>query len=193
MAKPHMSEDYEERVTVVPPDPSGMASALERNIQALRERERQEAKSVSRQTRVADAITFFSGSMLFVYLHLALFGAWIVLNLGMLPAIKPFDPNFIILATWASVEAIFLSTFVLISQNRTAAEADKRAKLDLQVSLLAEHEVTRLVRLTAAIADRIGIAEAKDPELDELERDVAPEAVLDVLDDEGSPPDTRQE
>ncbi|HUD95298.1 DUF1003 domain-containing protein [Sphingobium sp.] len=187
MAKPRTSEDQQDRVTIAPPDPPGLASALARNIQALRDRERLEDNSASRQTRVAEAITFFSGSMRFVYLHLALFGAWIVLNLGMLPPVEPFDPKFIILATWASVEAIFLSTFVLISQNRAAAAADKRAQLDLQVSLLAEHEVTRLVRLTAAIADRLGIAEAQDPELDELERDVAPEAVLDVLDDEESP------
>jgi uncharacterized membrane protein len=79
------------------------------------------------------------------------------------------------------VEAIFLSTFVLISQNRMAAAADKRADLDLQVSLLAEHEVTRLVTLGSRIADRMGVKTEADGELDEITRDVAPEAVLEEL------------
>jgi uncharacterized membrane protein len=78
----------------------------------------------------------------------------------------------------ASVEAIFLSTFVLISQNRMQALADKRADLDLQVSLLAEHEVTELIRMVRSMARQMGVAEAGDPELDELATDVQPETVL---------------
>jgi uncharacterized membrane protein len=70
---------------------------------------------------------------------------------------------------------------VLISQNRMSAAADKRADLDLQISLLAEHEVTRLVTLVSAIADRMGVETQVDAELDEIKRDVAPEAVLDEL------------
>jgi len=70
---------------------------------------------------------------------------------------------------------------VLITQNRMARLADKRADLDLQVSLLAEHEITRLVALVTQMAHRMGIEEAQDPELDELARDVAPERVLDEI------------
>jgi uncharacterized membrane protein len=81
----------------------------------------------------------------------------------------------------ASVEAIFLSTFVLISQNRMAAAADKRADLDLQVSLLAEHEVTKLVTLVSGLADRMGVKTEADAEVKEIARDVAPEAVLDEI------------
>jgi uncharacterized membrane protein len=81
----------------------------------------------------------------------------------------------------ASVEAIFLSTFVLISQNRMAAAADKRADLDLQVSLLAEHEITRLVTLVSGIVDRMGVRTEADADLDEITQDVAPEAVLDEI------------
>jgi len=84
------------------------------------------------EVRVADAITGFTGSMRFVYLHLVLFGLWILVNLGLVPGAPEFDPSFVILAMVASVEAIFLSTFILISQNRMAAAADKRADLDLQ-------------------------------------------------------------
>jgi uncharacterized membrane protein len=87
----------------------------------------------------------------------------------------------VVLAMIASVEAIFLSTFVLISQNRMAAAADKRADLDLQVSLLAEHEITRLVTLVSGIADRMGVRTEADAELDEITQDVAPEAVLDKI------------
>lgn len=154
---------------------------VERNIRALLERRAEDEGAKNREGRIADAITRFTGSMRFVYLHLLLFGGWILLNLGLVPSVRPFDPSFVTLAMVASVEAIFLSTFVLISQNRMAALADKRADLDLQVSLLAEHEITRLLRLTAAMAERMGIAEALDPELDELARDVAPETVLERM------------
>src|SRR3954468_142614 len=130
-----------------------MVRIVERNINALLARRRQEESKKSLPDRIADKITAFTGSMLFVYLHVALFGAWIVINLGWLPSVPRFDPSFVILAMVASVEAIFLSTFVLITQNRMAAIADKRADLDLQVSLLAEHEITRLLALTTAIAE----------------------------------------
>jgi uncharacterized membrane protein len=117
--------------------------------------------------------------MRFVYLHLAIYGFWIVANLGWVPFVEPWDPTFVVLAMVASVEAIFLSTFVLISQNRMAAAADKRADLDLQVDLLAEHELTRLIDLVSKIADRLGVQ--ADRELEELKRDIAPEAVLDHI------------
>ena len=95
---------------------NGMAQVVERNIKALLERRKQENESKSGEEKVADAITRFAGSMLFVYIHLALFGTWIVWNLGWL-GLKPFDKSLVVLAMLASVEAIFLSTFVLISQN----------------------------------------------------------------------------
>jgi uncharacterized membrane protein len=82
---------------------------------------------------------------------------------------------------WASVEAIFLSTFVLISQNRMQAAADKRADLDLQISLLAEHEITKLATLVSAIAEHIGVQTEVDEELGEIQQNVAPEAVLDKI------------
>jgi uncharacterized membrane protein len=83
----------------------------------------------------------------------------------------------------ASVEAIFLSTFILITQNRMSAAAEKRAELDLQISLLAEHEVTKLAALLSAIADRLGVETDVDAEVDELKQDVAPEAVLDEIEE----------
>jgi uncharacterized membrane protein len=164
-----------------PPQPSGLSPVLERNIRALQRRREREEKGASAEERIAEAITRFTGSMRFVYLHLAFFGFWIVANLGWLPGVPRWDPSFVVLAMMASVEAIFLSTFVLISQNRMAAAADKRADLDLQVSLLAEHEVTRLVTLVSGIADRMGVRTEADADLDEITQDVAPEAVLDEI------------
>jgi uncharacterized membrane protein len=119
--------------------------------------------------------------LLFVYLHLAFFGFWILANLGWVPGVPKWDESFVVLAMMASVEAIFLSTFVLISQNRMSAASDKRADLDLQISLLAEHEITKLTALVSAIADRVGVEVKGDDELDEIKQDVSPEAVLDEI------------
>src|SRR5688572_20706399 len=160
---------------------SQLARVVERNIDALIERRRREDACRPLQERCSDAISGFAGSMRFVYVHLALLGTYIAINAGYTP-LRPFDPPFFLLSTVASVEAIFLSTFVLITQNRMSAIAEKRAELDLQISLLAEHEITRAIKLLAEVADRVGAKNAQDPELDELKRDVAPEAVLDQLD-----------
>jgi uncharacterized membrane protein len=157
-----------------------MARIVERNIQALLQRHKQEEKQKTFEERLADSVTHFTGSMLFVYLHLALFGIWIIWNLGWI-GLRPFDPSFVVLAMFASVEAIFLSTFVLISQNRMNIQADKRADLDLQVSLLTEHEVTRLITLVTAIAKKMDIEAAYHPEIDELAQDVHPEKVMDTM------------
>ena len=160
------------------PAPSPVATVVERNITALVARRRLEESQRAPQDRLVDAITRFTGSLPFVWIHLALFGAWIAVNVGLVPGVRPFDPSLVTLAMIASVEAIFLSTFVLISQNRMQALADKRADLDLQVSLLAEHEVTEVLALVREMARRMGIEEAKAPELDELTRDIRPEVVL---------------
>lgn len=158
-----------------------IAPVLERNIEALIARRRAEDRQKSAQDRIADAITSFTGSMKFVYLHLVLFGAWIIINLGWTPLPK-FDPSFVVLAMFASVEAIFLSTFVLISQNRMAVLNDKRADLDLQISLLAEYEVTEILNLVVQMADKLGVQKAQEPELQELGQKVDPEVVLDQID-----------
>ena len=160
----------------------GLASALERNIAALSERRQREAEQARPSERVAQWISQFAGSMTFVAVHGVLVVAWIFINAGLTP-FRPFDPSFVILATVASVEAIFLSTFILISQNHAAAAADRRADLHLQTSLLAEHEVTQLIKLTAQIAERLGIQNVETPEIMELERSVAPEAVLERIEE----------
>lgn len=159
---------------------SEMNHLVERNIKSLLARQQMQKMERRFQDKLADRVTKFTGSMYFVYIHLILFGSWIAINLGWLPLPK-FDPSFVMLAMMASVEAIFLSTFVLISQNRMTALADARANLDLQVSLLAEHEVTQILKLVADIAERVGVETSKIPELGELSQNVRPEAVLDTI------------
>jgi uncharacterized membrane protein len=169
-----------------------LAQVMERNIEALLAKRRQEEREKGLQERIADAITRFTGSMSFVYLHLIGFSLWIVVNLGWTP-LPRFDPTFVVLAMFASVEAIFLSTFVLITQNTMQVQADRRADLNLQISLLAEHEVTQLIKLVHAIAEQVGVEESADPGLAELKQDVVPEQVLDKMEaarqqfEEGTP------
>jgi uncharacterized membrane protein len=151
-----------------------------RNIEALLTRQAQEQQARSVQQRVADAITTAAGSLPFVYVHLAIVVFWIAVNAGWTP-LEPFDPTFVLLATAASVEAIFLSTFVLVTQNRMQRDADRRADLDLQISLLTEHELTRVIQLVTQMADKLGV-QVPIPELEELQKDVSPEQVLDAMD-----------
>ena len=160
-----------------------IAPVLERNIAALLARRRTEERQKTTQDRIADRITQFTGSMKFVYLHVLIFGAWIIINLGLTP-LPRFDPSFVILAMFASVEAIFLSTFVLISQNRMAVLNDKRADLDLQISLLAEYEITEILNLVVQIAEKMEIERAHEPELQQLGQKVDPDVVLDRIDEQ---------
>jgi uncharacterized membrane protein len=170
-------------LTYKPPPPEGMSPVLERNIRALVERRRREESAANTQQKLADAITGFTGSMAFVYLHLVVFGFWIVANLHWVPGVPAWDDSFVVLAMLASVEAIFLSTFVLITQNRMAAEAEKRADLDLQISLLTEHELTKVAALLNQMAHKLQIEPEAQRDLNEAASDIAPERVLDRIEE----------
>jgi uncharacterized membrane protein len=164
-----------------PENETEMADVMNRNIKEMIKLRQNEEKEKTRDEHIADKITSLTGTMSFVYIHLILFALYIIWNAGLV-GLKPVDPTFSGLSTIASVEAIFLSTFVLIRQNRMNKLADKRANLDLQISLLAEHETTRLLTLVSSIAQKLEIAEADNPEFDELAREVRPEKVLDTID-----------
>jgi uncharacterized membrane protein len=163
-------------------------TVLSRNIAVLTARREQDEAAVGWQERIASAVTGFAGSMSFVYFHLLVLSLWIAINSGALPILPKWDPNFMILGSVASVEAIFLATFILISQNRMASIESKRADLDLHVGLLTEHEVTKIISLVSAMADKMGVKVEVDPEeLEEIKRDVAPETMLDELEDQQRP------
>jgi uncharacterized membrane protein len=158
-----------------------LASILERNIRTVIAQKDQLSRRRSLQDKLADAITDFSGHMGFVYLHVVWFAGWIGWNLGAFGA-KPFDPfPFGLLTMIVSLEAIFLSTFVLISQNRISDEADRRANLDLQIGLLTEHEVTRGLKMLDQIHHHLGLTEEAGTDLKELEAEVRPEDVLEEI------------
>lgn len=163
------------------PEKSELAGVVHRNIASLVEMRQGEQRKKSLQEKAADLLTRFSGSMVFVYVHAIWFGLWIALNTGCL-ASNPFDPfPFSLLTLVVSLEAIFLSTFVLISQNHAGRLADKRADLDLQINLLSEHEITRLLMLMDAVADHLGLDVGEKPEVEELKKDVGAEQVLDEI------------
>jgi uncharacterized membrane protein len=158
-----------------------LARVVERNIDTLVEIRDHMERRKSTQDHIADWITRFSGNMIFVYIHVAWFAAWIAINLGW-THLKPFDPYpFGLLTMIVSLEAIFLSTFVLISQNRLSEITDQRADLDLQINLLAEYEITRLLTLVDAIADHLGVQKGKDPEVEELKNEVSPEVMINEM------------
>ena len=159
-----------------------MASVVQRNIRELADVRRREDAKKGLSERVADRITGFAGSMAFVYVHAFLYGGWLVVNSGVIPVVKPWDPfPFVMLAMAASVEAIFLSTFILISQNRMQRLADRRAELDLQISLLTEHELTRAIQVLDEVARRLGVPRPDEHEMREIKQDVQPARVVQAI------------
>ncbi len=146
-----------------------------RNIEAVIRLEQEAAQRRSLADRVADLIAGFAGTVVFVLLHLAWFIAWASINTGLIPILPAFDPYpFQLLCMIVSMEGVLLATFVLIKQNRMSALADERSHLDLQISLLAEQEVTKVLQMLERISTELGIArEVVDPEAQELGRTTA--------------------
>jgi uncharacterized membrane protein len=144
-------------------------SAVERNIHSVADLERTFEERRRPADRIADAIGGFTGSIGFVVVHLLVITAWFLINTGMIPHIKPFDRfPFILLSMIVSVEAVLLSTFVLMKQNRMQQKTDIRDHLNLQIDLLAEKEVTKSLQLLRAIAEKVGVDERNDAELEEM-------------------------
>jgi uncharacterized membrane protein len=157
-----------------------VAGVVDRNIEALLSRRQSDEENKSFEDRVASAVTGFAGSMMFAYIHLTALAGWLAWNLGWL-GLRPVDKSLNALAIVASIEAIFLSTFLLINQNRMNLQADERADLDVHVGLLTEHEVTRVLTLVAAIGRKLDIEEADDPEILDLQTDTRPEHMMDAM------------
>lgn len=154
---------------------------VKENIDKLLKHEAEGLKNRTLSQRIADAIARVAGSMSFAYFNLLFFAIWIGLNVGVVP-VKAFDPfPFGMLTTIVSLEAIFLSIFVLVAQNRMQALSDRRSELGVQVSLLTEYEVTRILRLVDRLAEKLDVEECADPELAALEKDVdAAELIGDI-------------
>ena len=116
--------------------------------------------------KIADLTTNAFGSITFLIINITLFFLWILINLNLIPGIAPFDVfPFGLLTMIVSLEAIVLSIFVLISQNRASAVDDLRSEIDLQVDLITEQELTKLMHVVYRMAEKNGIDLSKDAEL----------------------------
>jgi len=169
---------------------------IRKNTAAISEMQRREDRGRGLSDRVSDAITRFSGSMTFVYFHVVWFGLWILLNVGIftLPFVGEFDAfPFGLLTMVVSLEAIFLSTFVLISQNRMSRLAEKRAELDLHVNMLAEQKAAKtlemLDHLTQQLDQMSRFSFKPDPEVEALKVSPEPGEVLRAIEEAGEDAD----
>lgn len=144
--------------------------AAQENIRTIAQLETEFLRGRSASERLADRIADFTGSMKFVAIHVFWFAIWILTNLGFFPPIRPFDPYpFILLSLCVSCEAVLLATFVLMKQNRMSKAAEQRAHLNLQIDILAEQEVTKILQMLAPVCSRLGLPQAAtDAEVTEL-------------------------
>jgi uncharacterized membrane protein len=147
------------RGPVPPPAPESAVLANVRRIASLEE-DQLRARTLSE--RIARVVTRAAGTATFAVAHFVWFVAWIAINAGRVHGLKPFDPfPFNLLTMIVSLEAIFLSIWILISQNQMTRQADRRAHLDLQINLLAEQESTATLRVVNRIAEHLGVAPDK--------------------------------
>ncbi|MBC7603239.1 MAG: DUF1003 domain-containing protein [Ramlibacter sp.] len=144
-----------------------------------------EEAAMNRRTsadRLAAAIARFCGSMTFVWLHVAVFAMWLAFNI--VPGLPHFDPYpFTFLTLVVSLEAIFLSTFILISQNYDMRISERRNQLDLQINLLSEQESTKMLQMLDSIARKVGADVAEDPQVRALEEATRPEALVEQIEE----------
>jgi uncharacterized membrane protein len=155
-------------------------SSMRRNVQEICKMEHEALRKRSPAERFGDLIAQQSGRIWFIGLHALWFGAWIFVNSGKFPKVRPVDA---FPYPFLTLEAIFLSLFIWMSQNRASLQADRRAHLDLQINLLAEHESTKTLELLQALCQYHGLSCAKDPELKELISQTRPEEILQELKD----------
>lgn len=142
-----------------------------RPLRIIRSFEAKELKKRPATVKIADSITSFAGSVSFLLINLIFFGSWIFINLGVVPSIKPFDPYpFVMLTTIVSLEAIMLAIFVLMSQNRQSVVSTLREEIQLQINLLAEREVTKILMLVNEVLQKQGI-KIEDRELEAMLRE----------------------
>jgi uncharacterized membrane protein len=162
--------------------PRSVADVTRENVQAMR---KLDELAVARRTladRIAEFVARFCGSITFVWIHAAWFAAWLLWNC--LPGLPHFDPYpFTFLTLCVSLEAIFLSAFILISQNYEMRIGERRNHLDLQINLLAEQENTKMLQLLDRMAKKMGLYDEDDPEIQVLEQATRPETLARQIED----------
>ncbi|MBI1975314.1 MAG: DUF1003 domain-containing protein [Parcubacteria group bacterium] len=148
------------------PEPDGSSESREARQRMVHSIESRLAARRSRSEKVADWLVRWGGSVGAIVFHVLFFTAWILINIGLIPTIRPFDPfPFILLTMVVSLEAIFLALFVLISQNRESRISNLREEVDIQINMIAEQEITKVIRLVAHLMKHLNVPYEKDPEL----------------------------
>ena len=152
----------------------------EQNVDKVSQLEESARQQRTSTDRIAEAIANFCGSMTFVWVHVIWFGGWILLNL--IPGVPHFDQfPFTFLTLVVSLEAIFLSTFILISQNLETRISERRSHLDLQLNMLSEQENTTMITILQAIAEKVGADLTHDPHLAALSEETMPERLVEQI------------
>src|SRR5262245_35335154 len=160
--------------------PRAVEETTKQNVEPIARLEQAPNAERAQSDRLADAIANFCGSIPFVWAHVIWFAGWTIINTA--PGISHFDPfpfNFLTLVV--SLEAIFLSTFILISQNHETRLSERRNQLDLQVNLLSEQENTKMLTILERIAKEVGVSTDDDPSVQILEQSTRPEKLVDQI------------
>ncbi len=156
-----------------------LANETGNNVKKIVKIENAQKQNRSVGEKISEAIAAFCGSMVFVYVHIVWFGGWIVIN-SIIPGLQ-FDPfPYTFLTLVVSLEAIFLSTFILISQNHETKLTERRNHLDLQINMLAEQENTKILEILGLIAEKVGIA-TDDPAIEFLKEEIDPETLVEQI------------
>jgi uncharacterized membrane protein len=162
--------------------PKTVGDLTAENVRSIAQLEIAAQAQQTRADRVADRITRFCGSMPFVWVHVVWFAGWILFNTTL--QAKPIDPypfNFLTLIV--SLEAIFLSTFIMISENRQGRIDERRSHLDLQINLLAEQENTKMLQLLEGISKKLGVDFSGDPDVAVLEQATRPQQLIEQIEE----------
>lgn len=160
--------------------PGSVEELTQQNVSAIVKLDEAARRHRSLADRLASAVAGFCGSMIFLWTHVGWFSAWVIVNT--VPAWQHFDPYpFTFLTFVVSLEAIFLSTFILISQNQETRLTERRNHLDLQINLLAEQENTKILNMLTSIAKTVGADVTGDPEAEVLEQATRPENLVEQI------------
>ncbi len=144
-------------------------SKISRKRQVVKSFEAKMSQQRTSAERFADLLTRIFGDLRFVFINFTWFSIWIVWNMGWIPGFAPFDPfPFGLLTMIVSLEAIFLSIFVLISQNRSAKTDKLRSEVDLQINLTSEQEITKALSMLKTLLERSGVDMSNDEDLPKM-------------------------
>jgi uncharacterized membrane protein len=169
----------------------GQSRAVQSNIEAIVRLEEEAERDRSALERFPETIGRFAGTLSFVAFQVVFLVAYVAANGGMIPGVEPWDPYpYSLLSGFFSLEGVLLTAFVLIRQNRMNRKADRRNHLDLQINLLSEKEITKVIQMLERLSNRLGIQhEVVDPEAEELSEITAVEGLARQLDSKLDPDD----